>query len=206
MKYADFKSALAERITEPLAARGFKETAKRSFVRAKPTHEINVISFQKHSVNSSICINLGVHYDFLPRAGQNKAIDLKKISDMDCEIRKRLTPDPSQVDYWWPINSDSIEEVVILIINQTDAYFSRFDIDGEISTIEPEDMRQEIPELLSWMSDAGACLLLARMHEVFGNIEKAADFARYGIDVSGVAVEPRVRLKELLKRVGMSKQ
>jgi len=40
----------------------------------------------------------------------------------DCEVKVRLTPDPSQNDYWWPIASESINEIFDLIMNRSEEF------------------------------------------------------------------------------------
>lgn len=200
MKYSDFSSSLAQKLSEPLAAIGFDKLADDLFVRFKGSHEINVISIQKHSSESTVCVNFGVHYDFLPKIGSTELPSAGSIELPDCEVKVRLTPDTSVSDYWWPVAIDAIEEMSELICSRSDAFFSSYDI-GVISAIVPDDLSESVPETIKMLTKVRACLILARVNEVFGDTEKAADFAKLGIKAAGMAVGPKKQLKEVLKRV-----
>lgn len=202
MKFLEFASSLNQKVTEPLRARGFKKLTNRSFVRFKCGHEINVIALQKHSVKPSVCLNLGVHYDFLPKAGSVALAHDGWFELPDCEIQVRLTPDPSTKDYWWPATAESIDEMAGLIDERVEDFFGRYDINGDIFSISPDELREGMPEIVAMLTKVRACLVLARIRELSGDVETAANFARLGIEVAGMAVGPKVALKEILQRVG----
>lgn len=201
MKISDFDYSLTERLSEPLGILGFEKVADGLFVRFNNSHEINVVCIQKHSSEAIVCVNCGVHYDFLPKVGTTELVSNKQIELPSCEVKFRLTPDSSKKDYWWPITFESINEIADLIIEHSEKIFKRYAIDGNISSIVPEDLNDNIPYIFSSLPKVRICLILARMHEVCGNFQKAASFAKYGIKAAGMAVGPKKMLKEVLKRV-----
>ncbi len=206
MKLSDFVQILAKQLSEPLAKKGFKRVADDLWVRFRNGHDINVISVQKHSSSSNVCVNIGVHYDFLPKVG---TLDLPRegsIELADCEIKFRLAPDKGQRDHWWSIEPNSAVEISDLIFARTDDIFDQYEIAGDssshdITAIVPEDLDGEIPAVVSSLTKVRASLLLARLHEFRGDLEKAAGFANYGLRVAGMAVGPKKMLKEVLKRI-----
>jgi|TARA_R110000851_G_C13006450_1_gene558851 methyl-accepting chemotaxis protein len=201
MKFTDFITSLAEKLSEPLGALGFEKSADDLFVRFNDSHEINVVYIQKHSSEPTVCVNVGVHYDFLPKIGTTELASNKQIELPDCEVKLRLTTDLSQKDHWWPIASESINEIVDLIVGRVGEFFSRYSIDGDLSSILPEDLNEDMPDIFASLTKVRASLILARIHEVRGDFEKAASFAKYGIKAAGMAVGPKKMLKEVLKRV-----
>ncbi len=58
-----------------------------------------------------------------------------------------------------------------------------------------------MPDILIPLTKTRSSLILARIHEVSGDFEKAASFANYGLKVApAMASGPKKMLKEVLKR------
>jgi len=201
MKFDDFAAALAERMSGPLEALGFKKVSDDLFVRFNETHEINVISVQKHSSEPSVCLNFGVHYDFMPKIGSTELPSEGEVELPDCEVKVRITPDPSQKDHWWPISSDSVDEIAALTESRIEGFFNRYNINGDISSIVVDDLNDSLPDVFASLTKVRACLVLARIQETLGDAEAAVAFAKYGIKAAGMAVGPKKMLKEVLNRV-----
>lgn len=201
MKFNDFAVALAKRMSGPLETLGFKRVSDDLFVRFNETHEINVISVQKHSSEPSVCLNFGVHYDFMPKIGSTELPSEGEVELPDCEVKVRITPDPSQKDHWWPISSDSVDEIAALTESRIEGFFNRYNINGDISSIVVDDLNDSLPDVFVSLTKVRACLVLARIQETLGNTEAAVAFAKYGIKAAGMAVGPKKMLKEVLKRV-----
>jgi hypothetical protein len=201
MKFVNFITLLAQKITGPLGEFGFKKTTDDLFVRFKEGHDISVISIQKHSSEPKVCVNFGVHYDFLPKLGTTELAEDGKIELSDCEVKVRVTPESELNDYWWSFDTEAIEDISDLVLNRVEKFFSRYDIDGDITTITPEDLDGEMPDVIAPLTKVRASLVLARIHEVSGNTGKASSFAKYGIKAAGMAVGPKKVLKDILKRI-----
>jgi len=201
MKFNDFAAALSERIAAPLEALGFKRRSDDLFVRFNKTHEINVISIQKHSSELRVCLNFGVHYDFMPKIGSTELHSEGAIELPDCEVKVRITPDPSQKDHWWPMISDSVDEIAALIESRAEGFFDRYAINGDLSSIVVDDLNDGSPDVFASLTKVRVCLILARIQETLGNAEAAVEFAKCGIEAAGMAVGPKKMLKDVLKRV-----
>jgi hypothetical protein len=201
MKYTDFISSLNQQLSSHLESMGFKNLTDNLFVRFSDSHEINVISIQKHSSDPTVCVNFGVHYDFLPKVASSEPPCDGLIELSNCEVKIRLTPNPSEKDYWWPIATNSIYEIADLINFQTSKFFYSYNLDGDISTITPSDLNEDLPDIIAMLTKVRAGLLLAHIHEALGNTEKAASFAKFGIKEAGMAVGPKKILREILQRV-----
>jgi len=201
MRFSHFLIQLGQRINELLMPLGFNKRKDDLFVRFGRDHKIDVISIQKHSYEPRVCVNLGVHYDFLPKIGTTEFPVGGHIDLPGCEIKTRLTPSILEHDYWWPIEEDSIGNIVNLIEDRAILFFDKYALSGEVSCVSPEDLAGEIPDLLGSLTKVRASLLLARLHEINGNPEIAEKFAKIGIEAAGKAVGPKKMLKEILKRI-----
>jgi len=163
--------------------------------------DLNVVWLQKNSLAESFCVNLGIHYTFLSKAGTESP--LGEVIDLpDCEIKLRLTAQATVKDQWWPLNSQSIREVVELMKSRGLAIFDAYRLAGPIAEMEAKDVEGGNLGLLSSLTKIRACLLLARMHEHLGNRDKCIEAATVGIRLAGMAVGPKKALKEILNRNG----
>jgi hypothetical protein len=201
MNNSNFLLMLAEEIESNLKRLGFIKSSDSLFVRFKQHHEINVVFIQKHSSKSMISVNLGVHYDFLPKVGSTDFPEQGKVELPDCEIKLRLTPDEGVSDYWWPMISSSIGEISLLLDAKVELSFAKYDIDRDIGRISLDDIENNLSSLLPSTTKVRACLLLARLHETVGDRALAIDFARLGIKMAGMAVGPKKALKQIIERL-----
>jgi len=201
MNFSAFVSSLAYRLTASLEKAGFRKYADDLFVRFNDSHEISVISIQKHSADSKVSVNFGVHYDFLPKVGTSELPSNGEIELPDCEVKVRLTPDPSKNDHWWPLDSEAVNEVAWLIEHRVNEFFDRYNLDGYICSIVPENLEENIPDIIAMLTKVRASLMLARIHLARGDMTKAANFAQFGIKEAGMAVGPKKLLKDILKQI-----
>lgn len=135
-------------------------------------HELSVVQLQKQSAAETFCVNLGVHYGFLPKAGSEAPFEDNQIEPPDCEVKPRLTEQPAHEDQWWPISKTSIAQVANLVISRGLSTFDAYRVDGELSAMDAKSVESGIPSLLAPITKVRACLLLARLHEQLGNKEK----------------------------------
>jgi len=61
---------------------------------------INVVNIQISKYGGSCAVNLGLHFAFLPLNWSAELPVGKKIKEVDCEFRMRLSPKVNH-DYWW---------------------------------------------------------------------------------------------------------
>lgn len=187
-------------MSEALTRAGFRRTAAGVWNRRRDD-ELNVIQLQKHSTDERFCVNLGVHYTFLPQAGTEAPLDGDPIKAADCELKLRLTDQGAVKDQWWPIAASSVDRVVHLVCSQGLRIFDSYRLGGPIVEMDGKCIECGSPGLLASLTKVRACLLLARMHERLGNIDKCIETAEVGVKLAGRAVGPRKALKDILIRL-----
>jgi hypothetical protein len=88
-----------------LYAQGF-EAGDGVFFRVKD-ERIDIVCLQGSRPGRRCCVNLGVHYCFLPPSGRAAGIkaDQRRLRLHDCAFRARLH-DAAESDHWWPYGED----------------------------------------------------------------------------------------------------
>jgi hypothetical protein len=167
--------------------------------------ELNVLKLQEHSEKESFCVNLGVHYTFLPKAGTEAPLGNEPIELPDCELKLRLTNQIGANDQWWPIAASSAGQVADLVRDYGLQVFEHYRIDELVASIDGQSIESGSLGPLVSITKVRACLLLARIHERLGNHDKSIEAATIGLKVAGMAVGPKKALKDLLKRIGQNK-
>lgn len=200
MNFPQFVNALDQRIGSFLATIGCRKVAPGFYVRRR-ADVLNVIWVQEHSGRELCCVNLGVHYAFLPKIGTGQAVRGDEIEHPECELRFRLAEDAAAHDQWWTQVSDSVSAMGQLMASRVPGVFDPFELSGDIMRVSPAEIRAGLPPLLKATTRVRAALLLAQLHEFVGNGTQAIEFAELGIEISGVASGPRKALKDLIARM-----
>jgi hypothetical protein len=195
----ELQKAVDAAMSESLISVGFLHTSPGTWNR-RNGDELNVIQLQEHSDGKTFCVNLGVHYTFLPKAGTEAALDGDQIELPDCELKSRLTDEGIVKDQWWSIDASSVDQVAKLVCSRAMPFFNSYRIDGPIAEMDGKSIESGNLLLLSSITKVRACLLLARMHEYYGNRDKCAETAMIGVKLAGMAVGPKKALKEILMR------
>ena len=201
MNFVDFLTTADAALKWALGNAGFQGVAP-GIWNLRKGDDLNVVWLQEHSSQPLFCVNLGVHYAFLPKAGTETPLISDYIEQPDYEIKLRLTSEPSAKDQWWPIIAEAADEVANLVSDRGLAIFDSYRLAGPISAMEAKDIEGGNLGMLSSLTKVRACLFLARMHERLGNRAKCIDAAMIGIKLAGMAVGPRKALKDLLQRNG----
>ena len=181
-----------------MVAAGFQEVSPGLWNR-RNGDELHVVEVQKHRADARFCVNLGVHFAFLPVAGTEAALK-GLLSSSDCELKLRLTGQPADQDAWWPMDDGGVTDVAALLPDQATAVFHRYRLDGPLATLDATSVERGTTGLLDSMTRVRACLLLARMHERLGNLDKCVEAASAGLRLAGMAVGPKKALKDILAR------
>lgn len=199
MNFEELQQAADARMGETLCGVGFRRIAPGTWNRSRG-HELNVIQLQKQSAAEVFCVNLGIHYDFLPKAGTEAPWEGDQIELASCEIKLRLTARAIDKDQWWSISEASLNEIATLVQDRALSVFNSYRIPGELTNIDASSVESgDLGPLVS-MTKVRACLLLARLHEQLLDRNKCIDFAQTGVKLAGMAVGPKKALKEILKR------
>lgn len=201
MNFTDFLNKVDAAMQQQLSNAGFRCLNSGTWNR-RSDDELNVVWLQKHSTDDSFCVNLGVHYAFLPKTGTEAPLGSEAIELPDCEVKLRLTAQATVKDQWWPISLESVSEVVELMKNRGLAIFDSYRLTGPISRMKAQDIEGGSPGLLSSLTKVRACLLMARIHERLGNQNNCIEAATVGIRLAGMAIGPKKALKDILKRNG----
>ena len=199
MDFKELRQILDVTVSEALTGEGFRRTSAGTWSRRRGD-ELNVIQLQEHSIEKTFCVNLGVHYIFLPKAGVEAPLDDENIEIFDCELKFRLTDYDGVNDQWWMIAASSVERVAQLIYKRGLFVFDLYKLDGPISKMDGKDIEGDNPGLLASITKVRACLLLSRMYEHLGNYNKCIEVAEVGVRLAGMAVGPRKVLKNILRR------
>jgi hypothetical protein len=200
MTFGEFLDQFDEGARSRLAALGFRRARPDSWTR-RVGDELQVFWFQKHSSQAALCVNIGAHYAFLPKAGVEAALDGDDIHQVECEIKLRLTTDESTGDQWWPVAEVSVTVLAELLPTRGLTILNRYALAGPVSHLKPGDVESGSLGALSSLTKVRACLLLARLHEHAGDRTLTAEFATLGIKVAGMAVGPKKALRDILQRV-----
>jgi len=202
MNFKELQEIADDAFSDFLAIYGFRRVAPGAWNRQEGA-ELNVIQLQKHSDGTSFCVNLGVHYTFLPLSGTGAwPIADDRLDAHDCELKFRLTSQPANNDQWWPLAVSSVGEVLSLIQNRALPLFNSYRLNGPIASMSGASIESGGTDLLATLTNGGACLLIARMHEYFGNAQKAIETANVGLKLAGrMASGLRKALKDVVSRL-----
>jgi hypothetical protein len=96
--YKHFHQLLQRDFLPILRAEGFKGSGT-TFRRIKGDL-IHVVNIQGSRYGGQCCVNLAVHFSFLPTAGGQLVTDPKKVKEYECVFRDRLH-EAQESDHWW---------------------------------------------------------------------------------------------------------
>lgn len=205
MTFVEFR-ALADRVLEqPLSEAGFRRT-KAGVWNRRNGDDLNVVWLQMRSSRDLFCVNLGVHYSFVPTSRQAAPLDDDVIEPPEeYQWQFRLTERDGMGDQWWPFVPESANVVAALLSARGLPQFERYRVAGPISMMEGKDIEAGRLGILSHIGEYGACLFLARMHERLGNIDKCVEAATIGMRlVPKVASGARRAFRDILERHGQT--
>jgi hypothetical protein len=201
MNYEELQKSADAAMYEALTSAGFRRVAPGTWNRHRGD-EINVLQLQKQSAAESFCVNLGVHFAFLPKAGVEAPLVGDEVELPDCEFKLRLAEQAAEKDQWWPITAASAQFIAGLVLSRGLSVFESYRVDGELAAMSAASIENGSPGLLAPITKIRGCLLLARLHERLGNRDKCIEAATVGVKLAGMAVGPKKALKDILKRCG----
>ncbi len=201
MTFKEFISAVTEAVKDELVSQGFAESQAGTYLRSIG-ERLDLIWIQKHSTDETCCVNLGIHYNFIPKIGSTDLPTDGKIGQPECELKIRLTDESEKNDQWWPLNQGGVDAIAMLIKNQASDHFTRYGLEGEITKLSVDDFAAGVPPFLKPMTRVRGVLLLARIHDHLGNQAQAIELAQFGLKVAGMAVGPKKAFKDILKNRG----
>lgn len=183
------ETAIALHLAPILRADGFKGSG-RQFRRTvgKWTH---VVQVQSHRYDSGFCVNMSIHPVGVPDFGR-KVHDPKKILEVDCRFRSRLTGIPNTKDQWWS-HDGTLKGMCWAMILAAETYErygrERFDLatadDSDLNCVSPTAFIKGKFNGYGFCEDRSAtAFVLAWMRRESGHLAEAKAFAEYALRTS----------------------
>jgi hypothetical protein len=197
-----FHQLLKRDFSPLLRADGFKGSGK-TFRRVKG-ERIDVINVQGSRYGGQGCVNLAVHFFFLPSEGGGRVTDPKKFKEYDCAFRERLH-EANEADHWWTYGSSdaeaevSVASLVDMYRRRGALFFDRFEPFPEVfERIMPAELNAgDFSILPARMTGVYAALTMARIMKHLARQEKSRAFAEVGLQHLGQAVGLKTELERL---------
>src|SRR5690349_16195238 len=132
---------------------------------------INAINIQGNKYGGSCAVNLGLHLTFLPLNWRNVLPDPRKIKEIECEFRTRLSRDMKS-GYWWKYgralasSTKSARDLIATYLESGEPHFRRYDsIEKIASMISMDDVNQDAYlNSFGGITSVRAALTMARIH------------------------------------------
>ena len=173
-------------------------------IKGEVVHAINI---QNNKYGGSCCINLGLHFTFLPVCwDSSKILEPKKIREIDCEFRTRLAP-KGKSDYWWKFDgngpfgktSKSIKHLNETYSEVGNDFFQRFDsVESITSLLEISLIKQaDYIDVAGGIIPVRGALTMARIYKHLGYRELQNRYAATGLQIIGNATALKAELESL---------
>jgi hypothetical protein len=170
-------------------------------INGEVTHVVNI---QGSKYGGQCCVNLGLHYSFLPTAGGDRVTDPKKLLECQCDFRDRVH-EAHESDHWWSYGTTDAESEAN-IANLLDTYprrgasfFGKFEpFPAVFEKITPVDLDAgDLSKLPTEMTQLHAAITIARIMQHLGRADKCRQFAEVGLRHLGRAVGLKPELERL---------
>lgn len=204
MNKREFLEALDRRLMKILGQEGFAGDLPIYIRHSAPM--VNVIEVQEHSTGEKLCVNLCVHFDFLPAVPGKKILPVSELDCTRCEIKRRLAPNFDDTDFWWKFKEgmEAISSIEDSYKSTGRKFFRQYeDFPSFLRSMTVASLEDDLPDKLPGLTRLRAALMLARIHESLGTTSRSVEFAKYGLDVANpMATGPKRELKKILRRLG----
>jgi len=201
--YERFHELLKQDFFPVLRADGFKGSG--TTFRRVQADRIDVVNVQGSRYGGQCCVNVAVHFPFLPSAGGISVREPKKLKEYECAFRNRLH-EASESDHWWTYGTNdseakaSIAGLVDIYRRRGALFFGKFEPFPQVfEQITPDEM--DAGDLSNMppgnLTQVLAVLTMARIMNHLGHHEKCRGFAEVGLRHLGGATGLRAELERL---------
>jgi hypothetical protein len=198
-----FHSLLKQNLLPVLCSHGFLGSGT-TFRRCRG-EVIHVLNIQGARDGGSCCVNLGIRLSFLPIQATMTLPGSRKITEPDCEFRRRLAP-AGEADYSWKYfrteeaAQASIRNLVELYQAEGAGYFDRYAaFPGLFGMITPRHLEEKDYSLFPCgVVPSRAALTMARVALRLGRPNDAEEFVRIGLATVGSAWGLKWELERVL--------
>lgn len=174
-----------------LRAVGFKGSGA-TFRRIR-NDVIHVVNIQGSGAGDRCCVNLSLHYTFLPTT----VTDLKKLKAYDCAFRDRVHEE-HESDHWWRYGATEDESevgvacLIDLFQRRGTSFFKRFEPFPEVfESITPADLDAgNLSRLPVAMTVVRAALTMAHIMRHVRHYDKCRAFAEAGLRQNAIGLRP----------------
>lgn len=197
-----FRGALRRRLNPVLRSLGFRGSGGH-FIRTRGV-TINALNIQGSKSADGCFLNLGLHFDFLPPNWLMSPRPDWKWKEIDCELRWRVRA-PNRDGDMWPYGETAQEaeqqaaDLVEQYSSVGEPVFERFASPAAVAEVVTlETLRKGRFEHAPWhTTQVREAMTMARIHQWLGSPDRAAEFARLGLEHLGSAAGLRATLLEL---------
>jgi hypothetical protein len=200
--YERFHHLLKRDFSPLLRIDGFKGSGG-TFRRIKGDR-IDVVNVQGSRSGGKCCVNVAVHFSFLPSEGGGHVEDPKKLKEYSCTFRDRLH-EVSESDHWWTYGASdaeaetSVASLIDMYRRRGALFFTRFEPFPEVfERVSPAAMDAgDFSNMPTAMTGVYAALTMARIMKQLGRREKCREFAEVGLRHLGRASGLKAELLSL---------
>ena len=200
--YERFHQLLKHNFSPLLRTDGFKGSGN-AFRRVKGDR-IDIVSIQGSRYGGQCCVNVAVHFSFLPSEGGGRITDPKKLKEYDCTFRDRLH-EASESDHWWTYGASaaeaeaSVADLVDMYRRRGALFFAKFEPFPDVfERITPAELDAGGScNMVLAMTGVYAALTMARIMEYLGRHERCREYAEAGLRHLGQAVGLKAELQRL---------
>jgi hypothetical protein len=165
---------------------------------------IHVLNIQGSRYGGKCCVNLGLHYSFLPTPDGRPVTDPKKLHEYECEFRGRMH-ETQESDHWWTYGATEAESeagvanLIDVYRRQGATFFKKFEPFPEVfDAITPAEIDAgDLSKLPAAMTLVRAALTMARLMKHLGRSDRCRQFAEVGLRHLGGAVGLGTELERL---------
>lgn len=199
--YERFQNLLKRDFFPLLRSEGFRGSG--TTFRRMNGDRFDIINIQGSRYGGQCCLNLAVHFSFLPSLGGSQSADPKKLKDTDCAFRIRLGE--STEGRWWCYGStdgeteSSVASLIELYKSNGAAFFSRFEPFPEVfEKITPDEIDAgDLSQMPASYTQVFSAITMARIMKHIGKIDRCRAFADVGLRNLGKASGLKTELQTL---------
>ena len=182
-----FFRMLNQRFAPDLFDLGFRGSGNVYYRLVSP--RIDLITFQSSRMGDKCCLNLGVHYEFLPVPGGGLIPNAKTLREHHCEFRSRLHGADKEDLLWdyrpWHFMLGRIgDEISKKFMDEGIPYFEQFEpFPGVFTAITPAHLVSGSVPLDAFrpVPTGRIALTMARIMLHLGDTARAREFAEVGL-------------------------
>lgn len=200
-----FFQHLKDQFFPKLREHGFKGSGQN--FRRLSGEVIHTINIQANKYGGSCCVNLGLHLSFLPyNWSENELPDAKKIKEIDCEFRGRLS-EKGIGDQWWKYDGglfgsakSSSTQLMNTYWHVGEPLLQKYQKAEDFVTLYSLEQLKEKDYLpvFGGITRQRAALVMARILSHLDKKKEAREFARIGLDHLGRAISLKPQLEEFI--------